>query len=80
MLKFIVTLLLVANVACAENYQYIMTGSGNGKKVTGYLTGYENGTVAGNVDGKFVSGDWTGVGICQVSDGENFYEMEVFDE
>lgn len=80
-MKKIVILLIIlashASAAYAENYQYILVGFGNGKEVTGFVTSYDNGTIAGTVDNVFVTGHWTGLGSCEVSDGTNFYEMEV---
>jgi hypothetical protein len=79
-LLLVLILILVANLAIAESFQYVIVGEGNGKKVTGYVTGYDNGTIQGTVDDKFVTGEWTGLGICTLSDGKNFYEMEVLFE
>jgi len=76
-MKTLLLVLLLASSAFAENYQYIVVGSGNGKKVTGFVTELSNGTIQGSVDGKFVSGEWTGMGMMELSDGENFYEMDV---
>lgn len=76
-MKFLLIFLLLTSVAFAENYQYIVVGSGNGKKVTGFVTELSNNTIQGSVDGKFVSGEWTGIGLMELSDGENFYEMDV---
>jgi hypothetical protein len=69
--------MLIANTCFAESYQYVVEGTGNGRKVTGYVTAYDNGTIEGSVDSRFVSGYWTGLGIAEVTDGENFYEIEV---
>lgn len=80
MKKILIVLILLASTCFAESFQYVMTGYGNGKKVTGYLTGYDNGTITGTVEDHYVTGEWTGNGICQVSDGNNFYEMEVLFE
>ena len=79
-INFLFFILLIPCLLFSESYQYIVIGTGNGRNVTGYVTGYDNGTVQGTVDNKFVSGHWTGLGICQLSDGQNFYEMEVIGE
>ena len=76
-INFVFLILFIPCLLFAESYQYVVVGTGNGKNVTGYLTGYDNGTLQGTVNDKFVSGEWTGYGICQVSDGQNLYEMEV---
>lgn len=81
-MKTLIIFLLLISAVCvthAETYQYIVVGYGNGKKVTGFVTELSNGTIQGSVDGKFVSGEWDGLGMMELSDGESFYEMDVTD-
>lgn len=69
---------IVSNVY-AEPYQYVIKGTGNGKEVIGFIESQDNATLIGTIEGRKVTGEWNGMGSCEMTDGENFYEMEVIE-
>ena len=77
-MKILVMIILMVTPVFAEPFQYVVNGYGNGKKVTGFVTAYNNGTISGIVGDDYVTGHWVGLGIMEVSDENNFYELEVF--
>lgn len=76
MFVFAIIVCLYSN-ACAEPYQYVIKGTGNGKEVIGFIENQDNSSLIGTIEGKKVTGEWNGLGSCEMTDGENLYEMEV---